>query len=79
MPVDKLKIDRSLVAEVHKEGKAIVAGIVGLAHALDLKVIAVGVETEAQREALAACGCDYMQGFLTGKPVDAETAAKDYV
>jgi len=79
LPVNKLKIDRSLVAEVHREGRSIVAGIVGLAHALQLKVTAVGVETEAQREALKACGCDYLQGYLTGKPVDAETASKDYV
>ncbi|HUK04309.1 MAG TPA: PAS domain S-box protein [Burkholderiales bacterium] len=79
LPVNKLKIDRSLVAEVQREGRSIVAGIVGLAHALELKVTAVGVESEAQREALKACGCDYLQGFLTGKPVDAETAAKDYL
>jgi EAL domain-containing protein (putative c-di-GMP-specific phosphodiesterase class I) len=67
------------VAEAHKEGRSIVAGIVGLAHALDLKVTAVGVESEAQRAALQACGCDYLQGFLVGRPLDAETAAKDYV
>ena len=79
LPVNKLKIDRTLVAEVHKEGKPIVAGIVSLAHALDLKVTAVGVESEAQREALKACGCDYLQGFLAGKPADSETASKDYV
>ena len=79
LPVSKLKIDRTLVAEVHREGRPIVAGIVGLAHALDLKVTAIGVESEAQREVLKACGCDYLQGYLTGKPVDAETAAKDYV
>ena len=79
LPVNKLKIDRSLVGEVHKEGKAIVAGIAGLAHALELKVTAVGVESEAQKAALIACGCDYLQGFLIGVPADAETAAKDYV
>jgi diguanylate cyclase (GGDEF)-like protein/PAS domain S-box-containing protein len=79
LPVGKLKIDRSLVAEAHREGRAIIAGIVGLAHALQLKVTAIGVETEAQREALKACGCDYIQGNLTGAPADAETAAKDYV
>jgi diguanylate cyclase (GGDEF)-like protein/PAS domain S-box-containing protein len=79
LPVRKLKIDRSLVAEVHKEGRPIIAGIVGLAHALGLKVTAIGVESEAQREALKACGCDYLQGYLTGKPVDAETASRDYV
>jgi EAL domain-containing protein (putative c-di-GMP-specific phosphodiesterase class I) len=79
LPVGKLKIDRSLVAEVHKDGRGIIAGIVGLAHALELKVTAVGVETAAQREALKACGCDYLQGYLIGSPADAETAAKDYV
>jgi diguanylate cyclase (GGDEF)-like protein/PAS domain S-box-containing protein len=79
LPVNKLKIDRSLVAEVHKEGRPIIAGIVGLAHALGLKVTAVGVESEAQREALKACGCDYLQGYLTGRPADGETASKDYV
>jgi diguanylate cyclase (GGDEF)-like protein/PAS domain S-box-containing protein len=79
LPVGKLKIDRTLVAEVHKEGRPIVAGIVGLAHALELKVTAVGVESEAQREALKACGCDYLQGYLAGRPADAETASKDYV
>jgi diguanylate cyclase (GGDEF)-like protein/PAS domain S-box-containing protein len=79
LPVSKLKIDRSLVAEVHKEGRSIIAGIIGLAHALELKVTAVGVESEAQKAALIACGCDYLQGFLTGAPVDAETASKDYV
>jgi EAL domain-containing protein (putative c-di-GMP-specific phosphodiesterase class I) len=77
LPVNKLKIDRALVAEVSRQGKGIIAGIVGLAHALELKVTAVGVETEAQREALKACGCDHLQGFLTGKPVDGETAAKN--
>jgi diguanylate cyclase (GGDEF)-like protein/PAS domain S-box-containing protein len=79
LPVSKLKIDRTLVAEAHKEGRSIVAGIVGLAHALDLKVTAVGVESEAQRAALQACGCDYLQGYLVGRPLDAESAAKDYV
>ena len=79
LPVSKLKIDRTLVAEVHREGRSIVTGIVGLAHALELKVTAIGVESEAQREALKACGCDYLQGYLIGKPVDAETATKDFV
>jgi diguanylate cyclase (GGDEF)-like protein/PAS domain S-box-containing protein len=76
LPVGKLKIDRALVAESAGRGKSIIAGIAGLAHALELKVTAVGVESEAQREALKACGCDYLQGFLTGRPVDTETAAK---
>jgi len=77
LPVGKLKIDRSLVAEVQKDGKGIIAGIVGLAHALELKVTAVGVESAAQREALKDCGCDYLQGFLIGGPAAPEPAPKD--
>jgi len=52
---------------------------VALAHALGLKVVAEGVETEAQLEFLQTCRCDFLQGFLAGKPVDADTAAKEYV
>ncbi|MGH8766079.1 MAG: sensor domain-containing protein, partial [Burkholderiales bacterium] len=77
-PVDRLKIDRSLVADVHKDAdhSAVIAAIVGLGHALGIKVVAKGVETEAQKALLLGCGCDYLQGFLTGRPVDAESAAK---
>ncbi|HEX6157635.1 MAG TPA: EAL domain-containing protein, partial [Burkholderiales bacterium] len=53
--------------------------IVALAHALQIKVVAEGVETEPQREFLRSCGCDFIQGYLVGKPVDADTAAKEYV
>ena len=69
-PVDKLKIDRSFVAEApaDKEQVAIISAIVALSHALQIKVVAEGVETEAQREFLARCGCDYLQGYLVGKP-----------
>ena len=80
-PVDKLKIDRAFIAEVpaDKDNKAIVAATVALAHALGLKVVAEGVETEAQLEFLQTCRCDFLQGYLAGKPVDADTAAKEYV
>lgn len=80
-PVDKLKIDKSFLADVHKdrEHKAIVAAIVALAHALAIKVVAEGVETEAQLEFVQTCRCDYMQGHLSGAPMDSETAAKEYV
>ena len=80
-PVDRLKIDRSLVSQVTKgaDHDAVVAAIAGLGHALGLKVVAKGVETEAQKAMLVGCGCDYLQGFLTGAPVDADTAAKEYV
>ena len=76
VPVDVIKIARSLVAAAPKadERHPVVPAIVGLGHALGLKVVAKGVETEAQKAMLLACGCDYLQGYLTGKPVDAETA-----
>ena len=78
VPVDLIKIDRSLISGTAGEADRhpVVPAIVGLGHALGLKVVAKGVETDAQKAMLLACGCDYVQGFLTGKPVDAETAAQ---
>jgi len=80
VPVDLIKIDRSLVSGTSRDGDRhpVVPAIVGLGHALGLKVVAKGVETDAQKAMLLACGCDYLQGFLTGKPVDGETAAKGF-
>jgi diguanylate cyclase (GGDEF)-like protein len=80
-PVDVLKIDRTIVADLPADGhaKALAGGIVGLAHALGLKVVAEGVETEAQRDFLAGLGCDSAQGYFLGKPVDADAASAAYV
>jgi predicted signal transduction protein with EAL and GGDEF domain len=80
-PVDKVKIDRSFVSEIpgERDQGALVSAIIALAHALQIQVVAEGVENEAQREFLRSCGCDFIQGFLVGKPVDADTAAKEYV
>jgi EAL domain-containing protein (putative c-di-GMP-specific phosphodiesterase class I) len=79
VPVDLIKIDRSLIAGLGKDAERhpVVPAIVGLGHALGLKVVAKGVETEAQKAALLACGCDYLQGFLTGKPAGTETVPAD--
>jgi diguanylate cyclase (GGDEF)-like protein/PAS domain S-box-containing protein len=80
-PVDRLHIDRGFLADVPGDHNAesLVAGIVGLAHALGLKVIAKGVETPAQRDFLARIACDLAQGYLIGRPVDADQAAEGYV
>jgi diguanylate cyclase (GGDEF)-like protein/PAS domain S-box-containing protein len=77
-PVDKLKIDRSFTDDLPGDADqcALVSAIVALAHALDIQVIAEGVENEAQRAFLQACGCEFIQGYLTGRPLDAEAAAK---
>ena len=73
-PIGQLKIDRSFVAGVPGDDSdaAIVRAVVSLARALRLRVIAEGVETEAQRRFLQACGCDLYQGFLFAPALDAE-------
>ncbi len=80
-PVNMLKIDRSFIAEVERDGdhRAIVAAIIALAQVLNLKVVAEGVETEGQKQFLRGFGCEEVQGHLTGKPVDADTAAKEFL
>ena len=54
------------------QGLALVSTIINLAHALKLKVVAEGVETEEQSSLLRLLGCDEMQGFLFSKPVPGE-------
>jgi len=72
LPVDKLKIDMSFIHDLpdNAESVAIVVGIVGMAHAIGLRVVAEGVETQAQRDCLTSCGCDLLQGFLVGRPME---------
>jgi len=73
-PIDLLKIDRAFVSDItsDKVDADIVTTIIALAHSLGVKVIAEGVETVMQKEFLAKEGCDYMQGYLLGKPVPAD-------
>ena len=67
LPCTAIKIDRSfLVAGAH--GMQLLGPMIALGHACGLKVVAEGVETEEQRQALRALGCDRMQGFLLGRP-----------
>jgi diguanylate cyclase (GGDEF)-like protein/PAS domain S-box-containing protein len=71
LPLTQLKIDQSFVRDILTDSSdAVIAHtIVALAHSLDLKVIAEGVETQAQRDALAEMGCNAYQGYLFGHPV----------
>ncbi len=77
-PVDVLKIDRSFVKDLDAEGPArghahaLAQAITGLGHSLGLRVLAEGVETEAQLEAVIALGCDEVQGFYFSRPVPPE-------
>jgi predicted signal transduction protein with EAL and GGDEF domain len=75
-PVDYIKIDRSFVGGLGVEPGAavLVSGVISLAHALDLKVIAEGVETQEQLERLRETGCDLAQGYYFAKPLSGEEA-----
>ncbi|MCL2160949.1 MAG: EAL domain-containing protein [Betaproteobacteria bacterium] len=76
--VNLLKIDRSFVADIQDAdtGGTIAIAVIGLAHALGLKVVAEGVETEEQRRFLSDHGCDIFQGFLFSRPVPASDFAQ---
>jgi len=78
LPVDALKIDRSFVARLldGPEDEAIVAAVVSLARALDLEVVAEGVELGGQLERLRALGCDAAQGFYFARPLPAVEATQ---
>jgi diguanylate cyclase (GGDEF)-like protein len=71
LPIDTLKIDRIFINRLgnDKNGSAIVRTILALAHNLNMKVIAEGVETETQLSELIAMNCEYVQGFLFSEPV----------
>jgi diguanylate cyclase (GGDEF)-like protein/PAS domain S-box-containing protein len=70
-PISRLKIDKSFVSELadNPDDQAIALAVISLAHKLDLKVIAEGVETEQQRDFLRDNECDEMQGYLFSPPV----------
>jgi diguanylate cyclase (GGDEF)-like protein len=72
-PFDKLKIDQSFVhrAATDHSAAAIVDAVVALAHAIGLKVLAEGIETEAQSRLLRGKACDQLQGFLIAPPMPA--------
>jgi diguanylate cyclase (GGDEF)-like protein len=76
LPFRMLKIDRAFVAELDKPASnnstTVVAAILALAHALNIQVIAEGIETQAQYEILLSMGCEMGQGYLLGSPAPIE-------
>jgi len=75
-PISVLKVDRAFVKDLPGAEKdaAICKAVLDLAKHLDLSVVAEGVETEAQLAFLDSLGCQYVQGYLTGKPMPAHVA-----
>jgi diguanylate cyclase (GGDEF)-like protein/PAS domain S-box-containing protein len=73
LPIDTLKIDRSFVEHVNDNpaDRAIVSAILAMAQSLGLRVVAEGVETAAQLEALSRLGCEVAQGFFFSRPLPA--------
>jgi diguanylate cyclase (GGDEF)-like protein len=80
LPIDALKIDRSFVRDIgagaEREEGLLAQAIITLGHALDLKVVAEGVETDAQLRFLKRHRCDEVQGFFYGEPLAPEAHAK---
>jgi len=74
IPISAIKIDRPLINGLpsHKAHKQFVRATIAMAHELGIKVIAEGVETEAQEKFLASIACDRAQGFYYGIPVSIE-------
>ena len=77
LPVHTLKIDRSFIETMQQEDDTmtLVATVISLAHSMRLKVVAEGVETEAQAEILRQLACDEMQGYLFSRPLPADKLA----
>jgi sensor c-di-GMP phosphodiesterase-like protein len=75
LPIDVLKIDKSFVDDIASDGndQAIVTTIIAMGHALNLRLVAEGIETLEQRDFLTTHGCSEGQGYLYGKPMDRDT------
>ncbi|MFP8968158.1 EAL domain-containing protein [Pokkaliibacter sp. CJK22405] len=71
LPVTTLKIDRSFILDIHEspDSQNIISAIVSMAHAMNLTIVAEGVELDAQTLTLESLGCDQIQGFLLARPM----------
>jgi len=74
LPATRLKIDQTFVSRIERSAadRAIISTIAHLAHALNMRVVAEGVETEAQLSLLRASGCDEVQGYYIGRPMSVD-------
>jgi len=73
LPLDRLKVDRAFITDIAQPGQSLIADtIINLGKQMNLKVIAEGIEEEAQQAHLIAQGCDEVQGFFYAKPLPAD-------
>ncbi|MGD9200098.1 MAG: EAL domain-containing protein [Chitinispirillia bacterium] len=77
-PLYSLKIDRSFVSDINNNGATanIVKAIIAMAHSLNMKVVAEGVETEEQADFLCTHNCDEIQGFVRSRPLSSQSATE---
>jgi diguanylate cyclase (GGDEF)-like protein len=74
LPIDRVKLDRSLVEHVadHEAARMIAQAVIGLVHGLGCEAVAEGIETEAQAAVLRVIGCDVLQGYAVAQPMPEE-------
>lgn len=73
MPVDKIKLDKSLKDRfIDQEDTKMIDGLIAIAHGLNLEVVIEGIEEASEFKKLVATNCDYMQGFYFGRPSPAD-------
>ena len=77
-PADLIKVDKSFIDTMNSSdsSKQYVAAIISIGHIMHFKVISEGVEQADQLDTLRSIGCDYIQGFIWGRPIDPEEAEK---
>lgn len=80
LPIDIIKIDRSLISHIdsNMQNQALTAGIIEMAHRLNIEVTGEGIERPQEADILSELDCDYLQGFLYSKPVDQQTLLKNW-
>jgi EAL domain-containing protein (putative c-di-GMP-specific phosphodiesterase class I) len=73
LPIDTIKIDRSFISQLNvRRGSSLVRMVTDLGHAIDINIVAEGVETDEEMKALRDMGADHLQGFLLSRPLTPE-------
>ena len=81
LPIDMIKIDMSLIKNLNKDSKSmlIVKSTINMAHSLNIKIISEGIETQEQLDILNKLECDFIQGYLIGKPLSSDNFQKSFI